>query len=67
MTPGTALAGLAHEPYVLLMTFGRDARAAPTPVWIAGFDDRLVVSTPEGAGNLRACSRRAPRLPLGVR
>ncbi len=38
-------ADLSGESYINLVTFRRDGRGVPTPVWFAPLDDRLYVFT----------------------
>lgn len=38
-------ADLSGESYINLVTFRRDGRGVPTPVWFAPIDDRLYVFT----------------------
>ena len=63
MPPPHTLADLAAEDFVLLTTFRRDGRPVATPVWVAGFGDALVVSTPEGTGKVKRL-RHTPRVTL---
>ncbi|MET8999730.1 PPOX class F420-dependent oxidoreductase [Amycolatopsis sp. NPDC004169] len=44
---------LAAERYVVLTTFRRDGRAAPTPIWVAGRDGELVFWSVRAAGKVK--------------
>ncbi|HET6704758.1 PPOX class F420-dependent oxidoreductase [Amycolatopsis sp.] len=44
---------LAAERYVVLTTFRRDGRAVPTPIWVAGRDDELVLWSVRAAGKVK--------------
>lgn len=57
------LRDLADEPFVLLTTYRRTGAPVATPVWVAGLDTNLVVSTPEGTGKLKRL-RHTPRVRL---
>lgn len=48
---------LAEAKYVLLTTFRKDGRAVPTPVWVAGDGDELVVYTAPDAGKVKRIRR----------
>ena len=61
--PGTArdFSGLAGQKYALLVTFRRDGKPVPTPVWFALLDDRrFVMSTERRTAKVRRL-RRDPR------
>jgi PPOX class probable F420-dependent enzyme len=44
---------LAAERYVVLTTFRRDGRAVPTPIWVAGDGDELVLWSERKAGKVK--------------
>ena len=44
---------LSGERFVALTTFRRSGAAVATPVWIAGFGDALVVTTPAASGKVK--------------
>ncbi|KAA2258726.1 PPOX class F420-dependent oxidoreductase [Solihabitans fulvus] len=52
-----AVARLAEGKYVLLTTFRKDGRAVPTPVWVAGRGEELVVWTPADSGKAKRVRR----------
>ena len=60
---------LGASDFIQLTTFRRTGEGVPTPVWVVGDGDTLLVSTPAGTGKLKrlahtprvtvvACSRR---------
>ncbi len=55
---------LARSKYVLLTTFRRDGTPVPTPVWIVGIGDELVVWTSPTAGKVKRI-RRDPNIEIG--
>ncbi|WP_410643037.1 PPOX class F420-dependent oxidoreductase [Amycolatopsis sp. lyj-346] len=44
---------LAAERYVVLTTFRRDGRAVPTPIWVAGADGELLLTSVRVAGKVK--------------
>ena len=50
---GPSWQDLAGERFVSLTTFRRTGAAVATPVWIAGFDGSLVVTTPAASGKVK--------------
>jgi PPOX class probable F420-dependent enzyme len=54
---------LRGRKYCLLVTFRRDGRAVPTPVWFGLDDDRLYVRSEEGLGKVKRI-RREPRVRI---
>jgi len=61
--PASAGFDLADARFVELTTFRRTGAAVPTPVWVAGDGDALVVLTPTDSGKV-ARIRHTPRVAL---
>lgn len=49
---------LPDDEYTLLVTYRRDGRGVPTPVWAAGDGDRLVFSSEAGSAKVRRLRNR---------
>jgi PPOX class probable F420-dependent enzyme len=56
-TAGDDLARLAAGKYLLLTTFRRDGTAVPTPVWVVGDGDALLVWTAVDSGKVKRLRR----------
>ncbi|MCU0270415.1 MAG: PPOX class F420-dependent oxidoreductase [Acidimicrobiales bacterium] len=63
MVTSAPLAALDREAYVCLVTFRRDGRAVPTPVWFAADGDDLVVVTEPTSGKVKRL-RNDPRVTV---
>lgn len=61
----TSVLDLAGCEYVLLTTYTQDGRAKPSPVWVAGDGDALVVTTTAQTWKVRR-ARREPRVTLAA-
>ena len=59
----TAISSLADEKFVLLTSYRRSGEGVPTPVWVAGAGDELVVWTGADSGKVKRL-RRDPRVEL---
>ena len=53
----SALDLLGRSPYLLLVTFRRDGSAVPTPVWVVGDDNRLLVWSAPEVGKIKRIRR----------
>lgn len=53
----TPLSMLARSKYVLLTTFRRDGSPVPTPVWVVGVGEELMVWTNPTAGKIKRVRR----------
>lgn len=61
MTDPGALTALAAHKYIRLTTFRRDGTPVPTPVWLVGDGDHLLVITDASTGKVKRI-RHTPRV-----